>query len=106
MTILTITRMIRSAHGSYKVGKGREFVEDDVPLCPSEEDPTAPGYCNPDLAADNADTLAIMAGDKFPVIFALFVLNLRVRQKHRQSLFERESMRLAGKAATEGSWDM
>ncbi|KAL8739433.1 MAG: hypothetical protein Q9184_008602, partial [Pyrenodesmia sp. 2 TL-2023] len=54
------------AHGSYKVGKNREFVDVDVdtklPLCPDEEDPTVPGYCNPDLSVSNADTLAIMAG--------------------------------------------
>ncbi|KAL8855273.1 MAG: hypothetical protein Q9178_008078 [Gyalolechia marmorata] len=63
-----VQNSLNLAHGSYKVGTKREFIANKVPpqpLCPSEEDPTEPGYCNPDLAVSNADTLAIMAGGMF-----------------------------------------
>ncbi|KAI4137618.1 MAG: hypothetical protein L6R39_007186 [Caloplaca ligustica] len=59
-------RSLNLAHGSYKVGKGRERnPQNNKPLCPDPSDPTEPGYCNPDLSLDNADTLAIMAGGIF-----------------------------------------
>lgn len=61
-----VQNSLNLAHGSYKVGKGRERnPQNNKPLCPDPSDPTEPGYCNPDLSLDNADTLAIMAGGKF-----------------------------------------
>ncbi|KAL8846230.1 MAG: hypothetical protein Q9221_008662 [Calogaya cf. arnoldii] len=57
-----IQNSLNLAHGSYKVGKGREVKPNGKPLCPDPNDPDKPGYCNPDFSLDNADTLAILAG--------------------------------------------
>lgn len=34
----------------------------DEPICPDKDVPTRPGFCDPNLSIDNADTLSIIAG--------------------------------------------
>ncbi|TGO28094.1 hypothetical protein BPAE_0032g00370 [Botrytis paeoniae] len=56
---------LKLAAGSYMMPENREsrIVNGDVEyICPSEEDPTKPGICDPNLSIDNADTVSIIAG--------------------------------------------
>ncbi|KAF5867938.1 uncharacterized protein Bfra_007133 [Botrytis fragariae] len=53
------------AAGSHSISGERAWKNGKngrVPRCPSKEDPTEPGICDPYLSIDNADTLSIIAG--------------------------------------------
>ena len=50
------------AAGSRKMPDDRNRNTKGNPICPDKDDPTKPGYCNPDFSVENADTLAIIAG--------------------------------------------
>ncbi|KAL9066984.1 MAG: hypothetical protein Q9161_007228 [Pseudevernia consocians] len=57
-----VQNCLNLAAGSRKMPDDRNKDTKGNPICPDKDNPSEPGYCNPDFSIDNADTLAIIAG--------------------------------------------